>query len=454
MNSEAGNEQRQGEVIARTQSLCPVCLKRLGAEIVLQGGRYFMEKSCPEHGAFRTILWNGEPSMEQWAAKKSRAAAPSPPAPAESGCPYACGLCGGHRQHTCTALIEVTQGCNLHCRFCFASSGAPREEDPSAGQIGLLYRRVLETSGKCNLQLSGGEPTLRDDLPQLVRSGKNLGFPFIQVNTNGLRLAQDEKFAEALKAAGLDSVFLQFDGTKDAVYRELRGSSLLGQKIKAIENCGKYGIGVVLVPTLVPGINTDDIGGIIEFALGRIDTVRGVHFQPVSYFGRTPKLPEDRERITLPEVMAEIERQTRGKIKAESFKPPQCENPLCSFHGNFLYRRDGRLEPLSESTGCCCETAEEGAEKSKAFVSKNWAGRQQAGDAGCCGQSGWDEILGLIRSHSFFVSAMAFQDVWNLDLERLRDCCIHVVSPQGKLIPFCIYNLTDAGGKTLYRSRS
>lgn len=454
MNSGAGNEHGAADTVKRTQSLCPVCLRKIDADIRLEQGTYYMVKSCPEHGTYKTVVWKGGTPYGEWAAGTEKTPISAPQTPVEKGCPYDCSLCGEHRQRTCTALIEVTQACNLHCRFCFADA-APCGEDPSLEQIAGLYRSIREASGTCNIQLSGGEPTLRDDLPAVVRCGKESGFPFIQVNTNGIRLAQDEKFVRELKAAGLDSVFLQFDGVDDAVYRKLRGHALFAEKVQAIENCGKYGIGVVLVPTLVPGTNTREIGKIIDFALDHIATVRGVHFQPVSYFGRVPKQPSDEDRLTLPELMEGIEEQTDGRIPARSLRPPQCENHLCSFHGSFLLKRNGTLAAISEGAGCC-GGREDGADKAKNAVSRDWAGREkcQEGSSCGCGSSDWDAILGYIRSNSFCVSAMAFQDAWNIDLGRVRDCCVHVVNPQGKLIPFCMYNLTDSSGRALYRARN
>lgn len=457
--------------IYKTQSLCPVCLKKIDAEILAEDQNYYLEKSCPEHGAFMTLVWKGSVPMEPWIIKKERAQIDTPLSEIRKGCPFDCGLCAEHRQHTCTALIEVTQNCNLHCSFCFADSSAGSKKDPSLEEIKHMYESVLKSSGTCNIQLSGGEPTVRDDLPSIIKTGIDLGFEFIQVNTNGIRLGEDEAFVKDLKTAGLSSIFLQFDGTDDLINKKLRGKELLQVKIKAIENCGKYGIGVVLVPTLVPKVNVESIGAIIDFALEHIHAVRGVHFQPVSYFGRTPTIPGDEDRITLPEVMDEIERQMGGRIKAESLRPPKCENSLCSFHGSFVYLGNGKLMSLANnsnhrgavsSCGCQTEKAAEGAIKAKAYVSRNWSSRKpeikekntdtDAGEDTETGDiSGFDEFLSRIRNNSFSLSAMAFQDVWNVDLERVKDCCIHVVSPDGRLIPFCAYNITDIDGRSLYR---
>ena len=436
-------------IISRTQSLCPICLQKIDAVIILKGKSCIMKKTCPDHGTFEVTVWKGNIMMEDWRLTKKRAHIKNPITEVQKGCPYDCGLCENHRQHTCTALIEVTHRCNLKCCFCFADSKADIESDPTIEQINDLYKSVLNYSGACNIQLSGGEPTLRDDLPQIIRNGKELGFGFIQVNTNGIRLANDIEFVAELKAAGLDSLFLQFDGTDDSIYRKLRGKDLLALKIKAIENCKKYGIGVVLVPTLVPDVNVNNIGQIIDFALDNIKVIRGVHFQPVSYFGRIPHPPEDKDRITLPEVMEEIEKQTDGRIKASSLKPPQCENSLCSFHGRFLYQGNGKLLGLSGNSCGCEQKAEEGAVKAKVYVSNNWSSRDP--ESKKAETDDWDLILDSIKNFSFHISAMAFQDVWNVDLNRLMDCCIHVVNPEGRLIPFCIYNLTDIEGKSLYR---
>jgi uncharacterized radical SAM superfamily Fe-S cluster-containing enzyme len=358
-------------------------------------------------------------------------------------------LCPDHRQHTCTGLIEVTRRCNLRCPVCFADAGGPVPADPDLVVIESCYRSL----GSCNIQLSGGEPCLRDDLPEIVALGRSLGFSFIQVNTNGLRLATDTAFVERLKAAGVASVFLQFDGVDDNVYTALRGRPLLDQKKRAIKICTQMDIGVVLVPTLVPGVNTHQIGAIIDFALQQ--GARGVHFQPISYFGRYPQPPRDRDRLTIPEIIQSIESQTAGRILAESFRPSGCENALCSFHGNFVQMPDGELHPWTKGTSqpCCTPTdGAEGAANTKRFTANYWSAPDRLlpmNQPAVLG--GWDVFLDRVKTHTFCISGMAFQDAWTLDLERLKDCCIHVVSPDSKLVPFCAYNLTSREGVSLYR---
>ena len=192
--------------------------------------------------------------------------------------------------------MEVTQRCDLHCSFCYADSGSGRKEDPSLDLISTWYEAMAATGKACNIQLSGGEPTTRDDLPAIVARGRDLGFFFIQINTNGIRLGQRPEYVRDLKKAGLSSVFLQFDGTEDEIYLRVRGKRLLDEKRRAIEICKEQGIGVVLVPTVIPGVNDHNLGDILKQALEWSPVVRAVHFQPVSYFGRYPAPPKDADR--------------------------------------------------------------------------------------------------------------------------------------------------------------
>jgi hypothetical protein len=468
LNRQA-SETATGKVLALTESICPRCLDKIPAWRVKRNNNVFLVKDCPEHGHFETIIWRGKPAYESWIRPKT----PSQPTVCftnkEKGCPFDCGLCEAHRQHTCTALLEITQRCNMQCSFCYAGAGSNQVPDPDFQVVKGWYEKILAAGGPFNIQLSGGEPTLRDDLPAIIALGGALGFEFIQINTNGLRLARDPGFVLKLKEAGLASVFLQFDGVADEINYTIRGRPLIEEKIKAIEHCAANDIGVVLVPTLVPGVNSRELGEIIKFAVENAPTVRGVHFQPVSYFGRYPSPPLDRDRITIPEIINSIEIQTRGMVKAVNFIPPGCENAFCSFHGNFVLMQDGSLHPWTKhkhdpgSCSCKPQIAAVGAAKSRNFVARHWS----KPGAGCfCTQGedgtvpaettpGWEELdnfLARMRTHTFTISGMAFQDAWNLDLERLRDCCIHVVSPEGLLIPFCAYNLTDQYGRSLYRT--
>jgi tetraether lipid synthase len=453
-----------------TQSLCPECLVKVDATRVIRGDSVFLEKTCPVHGSFSTVIWNGKPHFTAWKRPKIAKSLPVTFHDIEKGCPFDCGLCPDHWQRSCTILLEVTDRCNLCCPICYADSGKGCRPDPSPDVIRTWFQRARQAAGSCNIQLSGGEPFVRDDLADIVAMGKKSGFDFIQINTNGVRAGQDRSYVRALKDAGLASAFLQFDGTCDEIYLKLRGRRLMDEKLAAIEAFAENDIGVVLVPTLMPGINTDHVGDILNAAVKMSPAVRAVHFQPVSYFGRYVHHNGRRDRLTLPDLMRAIETQTGGMFKVSHFKPPGCENARCSFHGNYVIMPDGKVMALQKAETCCesPRSAEKGAFNAISYVARQWAwplkpNAAPAGEAPCClgppkstvpdnrGLVRLEDFVKRARTHTFSVSAMAFQDAWNLDLERVQECCIHVMAPDGRLVPFCLYNLTADCGKTLYR---
>ncbi|TEB08092.1 Cyclic pyranopterin monophosphate synthase [Pelotomaculum schinkii] len=446
-------------VIHITESLCPVCLKRIPARHVLVDEDIYMQKTCEKHGDFSTIIWRGqsEPYYTSWKKNKWPVHLQRCLTEVEKGCPFDCGLCAEHRQQTCCALLEVTQRCNLNCNFCFASSGG-NIADPSFDKI-REWLKILVEAGKPFIHISGGEPTVRNDLPEIIRMINEMGFPYIQLNTNGLRLSREPEYVKILKQAGLSSVFMQFDGTKDEIHQQLRGRNLLAEKENAIKNCGDNNLGIVLVPTIVPGVNMDNIGEIIRFGLSKVPDVRGIHFQPVSYFGRYPSPPLDNQRITLPEVLREIENQTGGKFQVDHFAPSGCDHARCGFHGDFVVMPDGSIKQLTikNEEGCCCnkKTDSSGVEKNRNFVARRWV-RESSQNNQRLNKLDYeldelDIFIARVKSHGFTITGMTFQDCWNVDLERLHECSLHVLSPEGKIIPFCAYNISSIEGKSLYR---
>ncbi|NLT13073.1 MAG: radical SAM protein [Clostridiales bacterium] len=438
------------EIVRHTASVCPVCLERLPADIVKTGHEYFLEKTCLEHGRFSAVVWRGEnPAFEKWGDYQ-------PPRDIDvPDCPNDCGLCAGHRQKTCCALVEVTNRCNLSCPVCFASSGgiasegnASRENtiEPSVGELFHIFKELAD-NGNTFVQLSGGEPTVRDDLPEIIAAAKAAGCESIQLNSNGLRLGEDPGYTRALSDAGLSFVFMQFDGTEDAIYEKLRGQQLLDQKKAAIRVCGENRLGVTLVPTVVPGVNDHNLGDIVTYAISRSPAVRGVHFQPISYFGRYPKAPDNKDRITLPEILRAVEAQTGGKVKITDFAPSCCDHPRCGFHGDFVVlpnRTLLRLTPKSRRSSCCDDTSHL---KNRNFVARRWKrSEEDNAPADAVGKaeadfSDMDTFLRRVKSHGFTLTAMAFQDAYTLDIERLRMCSLHVAR-DGRVIPFCANYIT------------
>ena len=436
-------------VIGKTTSVCPVCLARIPAEqVVGSDGNIYMEKECWEHGRFKTLIWEGDlESYRAWAAGDCNTpVVPVRAQEAEKGCPYDCGLCQNHERDGCCVLLELTNRCNLRCPVCFASAGDQKPRDLSLEEIGRQYDLLMERGGPFNIQLSGGEPTMRNDLDQIIALGKEKSFTFFQLNTNGIRLANEPGYAEHLAKAGVSVAFLQFDGLDDAIYRTLRGADLLETKLRVIDRCKEAGIPVVLVPTVAPGVNDHALGDILRFALSRAPHVRGVHIQPISYFGRCA-LEAPEVRLTIPAVLRRIDEQMGGVMRAADFGGGGAESPYCSFHASYMRKADGTIKALPRRRSqCCCVKSSEARD----YVSQQWSGRA-AGVDGDEATSSLDEFLQACVENTFTVSGMVFQDAYNLDLDRLRRCYICEVDTQRGMVPFCAYNLTDIHGRALYR---
>ena len=415
-------------------------------------------------------------------------------------CPYHCGVCENHLMTACCVLLNVTDRCNQRCPYCFASAGKEDGSDPPLSVIDGWLDRLIELGEerKFNIQLNGGEPTVRDDLSEIVRLCRDKGFEYIQLNTNGRRLAESEAYAKELADAGLTTVFLQFDGVDDEVYDKLRGEPLLEIKRRAIEHCGKTRLPVTLVPTVTKSANLAQVGAIIDFMLDHIHTVKGVHFQPASFFGRKPGEAnadgDFDERVTMFALMEEIERQTGGRIQTAALAPISTGHPLCCFCGTFLKQPGGSVAPLhpkaepqpccedltrcaeridgrshakipeisdfAESTAgepCGCEPDPlEIIRKDRDFVLNKWQRaedkpQEELSSSCSCADTplSFDEAIAQFRNNLFTVSGMAFMDQTNLDAERLRRCRVQVFTKDERLVPFCGYYSLEGSGLSL-----
>ncbi len=451
------------ENMKHTYSVCPICLKQIPAVRKEREGEIVLTKSCLEHGSFSGVIWRNRVDFAAWRGEAGSGQREDVP-----DCASCEGLCGSHLRGTCCTLLEVTDRCNMNCAVCFADPAG--KADPDLETVKGWIDGLTEP-GKTLLQLSGGEPTVREDLPEIVAYAKQAGCKYVQLNSNGLRLAEDEALAKRLAAAGLSFVFMQFDGVDDRVYETLRRRPMLELKKKAIENCNKHGIGVTLVPVIVPGVNGDQIGEIIRFAVRCSPAVRGVHFQPISYFGRIPAIPADSGRFTLDELMDEVVKQSGGLVRKQSLAPSCCDHPMCGFHADFVVMPDQTLYALTGADssrreteagqGCCFADP---AEKNREFVARRWEIREKETkrESCCCGEpaaasspaphtapepdmTDMETFLNRVRSHGFTITSMAFQDAGNLDIERLRQCSLHVYK-EGKHIPFCAYYLSSWEG--------
>ena len=331
--------------IKSTKSICPECLQALDATIFEDGGKVYIKKECPEHGAFQELYWSDYEIYKR--AEKFRCdgeGIENPRTKTVKNCPQDCGICPEHKSHTALAIIDVTNRCNLKCPVCFANaSAAGYVYEPTKEQVtGMLENlRATKPVPATALQFSGGEPTIRNDLFDFVRKAKELGFRHVEVNTNGVRIAQDAEYAKQLKAAGVSTIYLQFDGLTPDVYKFIRGADLLETKMKAIQNLREAGYNsVVLVVTLIKGVNDNQLGDIIKFAAKNFDVIRCINVQPVSLCGRLPPQENGRKCASRSQTSCTlVEEQTEGNIKVSDFYPVPVVVPVSKAVGALKDKR-------------------------------------------------------------------------------------------------------------------
>ena len=424
----------------RTEALCPECLLPLPATISADGdGVVWMERTCPDHGLVRTRIW---PDADHYRWLTSLALPKTPPKPncaASSPCPTGCGTCARHERRGTLLEIEVTRACNLHCPVCFMSAEDPTG-DPTLEEIGAMYdviARAVGTDGA--VQLTGGEPTCRADLPDIIRLGRKKGFWGIEVNTNGLVIASRPGCLERLVEAGLTGVYLSFDGLTGSVYEATCGRDILDVKRRAIERCREAGVQVVLSVAVVSGENDGQLGDLLRFALENADVVAGLALQPAFTSGRFEA--EAPVALTAGDVIFKMAEQSEGLLDAEDFWPLGCSNPLCDT-GTFLVR--DRREPSERyhASGFYPATKSITFEEYRAAYSPDSPQGSVIPD-----------ILaarGVPVHDGLSVIVMNYMDASTMDLRRLRECSMMVTVPDGRAIPFCSYHLTDGAGRRVY----
>ena len=321
--------------IKNTKSLCPECGKPLEAEVYDEDGKVFIKKTCDEHGEFVNTYWSDDELYNRVKKYVPSVTGVDNPSVEDIGpCPSNCGLCSKHETSTVLGLIDVTNRCNLRCPVCFANAAAAGYlYEPTQDEIRQMLKnlRNLEPHPCSAIQYAGGEPTVRKDIVELIEMAKEEGFTHVQIATNGIRLAKRKNLAKELKDAGLNTVYLAFDGVTPEPYINNRGRDLLPDKIQAIENCREAGLGVVLVPTLVKGINDHQVGEIIKFAFDHSENIYGVNFQPVSFAGRTPADHVEEQRITIPDFVDIIDKETNSQVSPDAFYPPSFVEPIAEF---------------------------------------------------------------------------------------------------------------------------
>ncbi|MCS7119090.1 MAG: radical SAM protein [Archaeoglobaceae archaeon] len=463
----------------KTRSICPECLSIIDAEIYAENSRVMIKKICKEHGEFEDVYW-GDFELFKFASKFAKdGKGIENPITKKGTCPFSCGLCGNHKSHTALLNIVLTNRCDLACWYCFFyAKRVGYVYEPSIEQIREMVRIARQIKPvPCNaVQLTGGEPALREDLMEIIKVIKEEGYEHVQLNTNGIRLAREEGFAEKIREAGVNTVYLSFDGVDE------RANPKNYMEIPTIlQNCRKAGLGIVLVPTIIGSVNDDQLGEIIRFAARNIDIVRGVNFQPVSLVGSMPKKEREKYRITIPDCLKMIEEQTNEEITRYDFYPVPSVVPISKFVENitekpqyeltahfacgmatYVFVEDSKLIPITrfiDITGLL-EFISRRAEEIKKSKIKSLKALKDLIDLRKFIDSSKApkgisvakilfnilfrhdySALGEFHKRTLFIGLMHFQDLYNYDIARVERCEIHYATPDGRIIPFCTFNV-------------
>jgi uncharacterized radical SAM superfamily Fe-S cluster-containing enzyme len=449
-------------LLASTRALCPVCLAVCPGQVIDRAGKVILRRSCPAHGTRESLVLS-DVEWWRWSRKFVRPGRrPEPLTSTEHGCPYDCGFCPEHEQHACVTVFEITESCNLACPACFA--GDAHAVHRSLEEVDAMARGLLHAEGGSAdvVMLSGGEPTLHPRFLEILDRVSALPVRYVIVNSNGVRFARDAAFAR--EVADRDAlVYLQFDGFEASTYEALRGrDDLLATKMAALANLHASGARVVLVGTIVKGVNDHEIGAIVRFGTQH-PAVRAVSLQPQFGEGRFVAF-DPMDRMTITDVIDAVDRDS-GLFAREDFVPVPCCDPMCTA-ATYAYVRDGEVTPVTRLVPVetylaylenaampnLSEAYRQDVEEMRGVLLRLYSkgsppGTERQAAAFFCACEpllGEFDAVDDLSDHVFAVTIEGFMDRHVFDVSRVTRCCIQEALPDGRIIPFCAYN-------TLYR---
>jgi uncharacterized radical SAM superfamily Fe-S cluster-containing enzyme len=464
MSTTGAQRQRDYVFHEMTRSLCPTCLHTVDAKVLIRDGRVFLSKWCPEHGDSEALV-SSDADWHLDSAKYNRPGrvVEHVSTPREKGCPWDCGICADHEQHTCVGLIDVTDACNLRCPTCFAEASG--RSFLTLQQVEAMLDAFIRQEGSPTvLQISGGEPTEHPQILEILRLATGRGFPSVMLNTNGLRLGRDPEFADRVaELRDKMEVYLQLDSLKPGPTAALRGVDCLETKLRAIENCRQRRIPMHLSCTVKKGTNDAEIGDLVRFGV-QAPFVRGINFQPAFWSGRFDGGGDPLDRTTLTDVLAGIESQTRGMFRRSDFVPLPCSHPSCIAMTYAWIKPNGKVKPiprfvdverhLKSFTNTIFMNPMKVYEEALSNIfsmSAVMSSARTLHDFSCvCGNPFRKAFFSKegrreLQDHKLFrILVIQFEDRHTFDLKRVKKCCIGQILPDGRIIPFCSYN-------TLYR---
>lgn len=436
-----------------TNGICSKCLRRVEAKIIFQDNLVYMRKRCPQHGIEKVLL---STDIEYYKRCREFIKPSEMPlrwnTPIRYGCPYDCGLCPDHEQHSCLTLLEITDRCNLECPICYAESSPHRQTYRSLKQIEKMLDAIVANEGEPDIiQISGGEPTTHPQFFEILDLVKSSPVKHVMVNTNGLKISSDRKFVERLASyqPGFE-IYLQFDSFQKEALLELRGVDLRQVRKQAIAHLNEFNLSTTLVVTLKKGLNDREIGDIIRYGIEQ-RAVRGVTFQPIQAAGRLEEYDPATDRLTLSEVRQAIIDQSEI-FQSDDILPVPCHAD-CLAMGYALKTEQGAI-PLTNMIDpdlllqgrrntIVFERDEELKNRVFELFSTNHSPESSALSLKqllCClplvsapEEIGYDQV--------FRVIIMQFLDAYDLDMRSVKKSCVHIAHADGRIIPFDTYNL-------------
>ncbi len=436
---------------AQTTSLCETCLKLVPAKILIEGEHVFYQKRCTEHGVQKTLIstdatyWK---SCKDYLKPGDRPLAPQ--TTTERGCPYDCGLCPDHEQHSCLAILEVNEACNLSCPVCFADSSIKRTTHRDLATIERMLDTLVESEGEPDLvQISGGEPTIHPQFFEILDAAKRRPIRHLMINTNGIRIAREPDFAARLATyMPRFEVYLQFDSLQRDALMNLRGADLRSVRQQALEALDKHNISTTLVVTVKKGVNDTEVADIVRHAL-EWRCVRGVTLQPVQDAGRNDGFDPRKNRVLLSDVRREVAKA--GVFALEDMIPLPCNPDAISIgyglrNGNqvapitSLIPRDVLVEAAPNTV--TFENFPELRRRMFDLLSLSTAAadtsEKLAAVLCCLPEAAVPQEIAY--EHTFRVVIVQFMDRYNFDLGGVKRSCVHFVEPDGKIYPFDTFN--------------
>ena len=463
-NLSSEKSERDTILYNLTRSVCPICKSIIDAQILVQDNKVIMRKRCKVHGWFEALLSSDFESYRYWERFNKPGTIPFEfQTEIKDGCPDDCGLCPSHQQHTCLGILEITQSCNLECPICFVSSNITAKPlhldvETVKGMVDSLIR----SEGQVELvQLSGGEPTIHPEIIEIVEYIRDTDkIRTIMMNSNGRRFSTNPEFCSTLKTAGLKAVYLQFDGFDSETWSKMRGlPDLLQEKMQAIKNLTKAGLKMVLTMTVVKGINEHEIGDVIRF-MHKTPGISSLAIQPVFAEGRLTHDYDSMDHLTILDLLHLIENQTNHLYSRDDFFPIPCPHPHCSVCTfSFIDPQTGELTTIrrlveiedyldyfKNSVVPDIEgTIKEALESLFSFSTSPGSHKIVESYCQACGidlnLESIQSSMGQYLDHVKMISIKPFMSAWDVDVKRLMKCCVHEVLPDGKIIPFCAYNI-------------